>query len=104
MLLEPNLFSVGDYLQGGSKKSLRCDLEEKCLRNSKIFFDRVFLSIYSYLKILKMACSKLVRIFLNNLNLYFSFFKLITRKLLDHKEILFLFYIAKSISFEVMSI
>ena len=31
------------------KKSLRCDLEEKCLRNSKIYFDGVFLSIYSRL-------------------------------------------------------
>ena len=34
------------YIQGGPKKSLWCDLEEKCLWNSKIFFDRVFLSIY----------------------------------------------------------
>ena len=66
------------YLQGGPKKSLWCDLEEKCLRNSKIFFDGVFPSMYSHLlkklelfklcikksngalKILKMACSKKV--------------------------------------------
>jgi hypothetical protein len=33
----------------GPKKSLWIDLEEKCLRNSKIFFDGVFLSIYSHL-------------------------------------------------------
>ena len=32
---------------GWSKKNLLCDLEEKCLRNSKMFFDRVFLSINS---------------------------------------------------------
>jgi hypothetical protein len=37
------------YIQGGPKKSLWCDLEEKCLRNSKIFFDGVFLSIYSHI-------------------------------------------------------
>ena len=30
------------YIQGGSKKSLCCDLEEKCFRNSKMFFDGVF--------------------------------------------------------------
>ena len=29
-------------IQGGPRKSLWCDLEEKCLRNSKIFFDGVF--------------------------------------------------------------
>ena len=51
-----------------------------------------------------MACSKLVRIFQNNLNYFFSFFKLTTRKIFDHKEIFFLFYVAKSISFEVMSV
>ena len=62
-------------IQGGPKKSLLCHLEEKCLRNSKIFFYGVFLYIYSHLlkklelsklcrkkslKILKMACSKKV--------------------------------------------
>jgi hypothetical protein len=26
-------------IQGGPKKRLRIDLEEKCFRNSKIFFD-----------------------------------------------------------------
>ena len=31
-------------VQGGPKKSLRCDLEEECLRNSKIFFDGFFLT------------------------------------------------------------
>ena len=36
-------------IQGGPKKRLWCDLEEKFLRNSKIFFDGVFLSIYSHL-------------------------------------------------------
>ena len=34
-------------VQGGPKKSVWCDLEEKYLRNSKISFDGVFLSIYS---------------------------------------------------------
>ena len=32
-----------------SKKKSWCDLEKKCLRNSKIYFDGVFLSIYSHL-------------------------------------------------------
>ena len=36
------------------------DLEEKCLRNSKIFFDGVFLSIYSHL-VKKSELSKLRR-------------------------------------------
>ena len=47
-------------LQGGPKKSLWCDLEERCLRNSKIFFDGVFLSIYSHL-LKKSELSKLRR-------------------------------------------
>ena len=49
--------------QGGPKKSLWCDLEEKCMWNSKIFFDGVFLSIYSHLlkKLeLSMLCRKKV--------------------------------------------
>ena len=47
-------------IQGGPKKSLWCDLEEKCWRNSKIFFDGVFLSIYSHL-LKKLEISKLGR-------------------------------------------
>ena len=47
-------------LQGGPKKSLWCDLEEKCLRNSNMFFDGVFLSIYSHL-LKKLELSKLCR-------------------------------------------
>ena len=43
------LLNIINYIQGGPKKSLRCDLEEKCLGNSKIFFYGVFLSIYSHL-------------------------------------------------------
>ena len=43
-----------------SKKSLLCDLEEKCLRNSKIFFDGVFLSIYLHL-LKKLELSKLCK-------------------------------------------
>ena len=46
-LLESLSFLI--YLQGGPKKNLWCDLEEKCLWNSKIFFDGVFLCIYSHL-------------------------------------------------------
>ena len=88
------------------------------LRNSKIFFDGVFLSIYSHLlkklelyklsrkkelvlKILKMACSKLFRFFLK-----IPLFKLTTstRKIFDHTEIFFSFYVAKSTSFEVISV
>ena len=45
---------------GWSKKSLWCDLEEKCLWNSKIFFDGVFFSIYSHL-LKKLELSKLNR-------------------------------------------
>ena len=41
---------VLQIIQSGPKKSLWCDLEEKCLWNSKIFFDGVFLSIYSHLQ------------------------------------------------------
>ena len=54
-------------VQGGPKKS---DLEEKCLRNFKMFFDGVIIIIiifklcrkknYGALKIRKMACSKKV--------------------------------------------
>ena len=46
--------------QGGPKKSLWCDLEEQCLRNSKIFYDGVFLSIFSHL-LKKLELSKLCR-------------------------------------------
>ena len=46
------------HIQGGPKKTLLCDLEEKCLRNSKIFFDGVFLYIYSHLA-KKLELSKL---------------------------------------------
>ena len=42
-----------------------------------------------------------MRIFLKNKSKFFSFLKLITRKIFDHKEISFLFYVSKSISFEV---
>ena len=38
---------ISNQLQGGPKKV--DDLEEKCLRNSKIFFDGVFLSTYTHL-------------------------------------------------------
>ena len=36
-----------EKLQGGPKKSLWWDLKEKCLENSKMFFDGVFLSIFT---------------------------------------------------------
>ena len=54
------LNEVDRNVQGGSKKSLWCDLEEKCLRNSKIFFDGVFLSMYAHL-VKKFQLSKLSR-------------------------------------------
>ena len=38
----------------------KVDLEEKCLRNSKIFFDGVSLSMYSHL-VKKLELSKLCR-------------------------------------------
>ena len=41
-------FIFTDYTEW-SKKCLSCDLDENCLRNSKIFFDGVFLSIYSHI-------------------------------------------------------
>ena len=47
-----------------------------------------------------MACSKLF-FFLKEFKL---FFKLTTKKIFDYKEICFLFYVAKSISFEVISV
>ena len=37
-----------NVLQGGPKNSLWSDLEEKCLRNSKMCFDGVFLSTYIF--------------------------------------------------------
>ena len=51
-----------------------------------------------------MACSKLDKKFEINLSELFSFFKLIARKIFDYKEMFFLFYGAKSISFEVISV
>ena len=48
------------WIQGGPKKSLWIDLAEKCLRNTKIFFDGVFLSINSHL-FKKLDLSKLHR-------------------------------------------
>ena len=59
---------------------------------------------YGALKILKMACSLLDRNFKKNLIKFFSYFKLSTRKIFNYKKIFFLFYVAKSISFEVISI
>ena len=50
-----------------------------------------------------MACSKLFNIFKNK-SYFFTFIKLTTRKIFDYKEIIFLFYVAKSISFEVKSV
>ena len=43
-----------------AKKKIFCDLKEKCLRNSKIFFDGVFISIYSHF-VKKLELSKLRR-------------------------------------------
>ena len=43
---------------GWSKKSLWINLEEKCLRNYKIFFDKVFLSISSKLVLSKLYVEK----------------------------------------------
>ena len=41
--------SFSNFIQGVPKKSLWCDIDEKCLWNSKIFFDGVFLYTYSHL-------------------------------------------------------
>ena len=51
---------IGIYIQGGPKKSLWCDLEEKCLGNSKICFEGDFISIYSHL-LKKLELFKLCR-------------------------------------------
>ena len=40
---------ISRFLQGGQKQHLLIDLEERFLRNSKISFDGVFLSLYSHL-------------------------------------------------------
>ena len=44
----PILYSWMHYIQGGQKKSLWCDLEEKYLRNSKLFFMESF-SLYIHI-------------------------------------------------------
>ena len=98
------------YIQDGPKKSL-IHLQKKRLRISKRFFDKVFFSIYSHL-LKKLELSKLCR-----KNIYGDlkipkmvkfkkkiFFKLTTRKIFDYKEIFFLSYVAKSISFEDISV
>ena len=48
------------WSRGKVFENLWCDVEEKCLKNSKIFFDGVFLSIYSHL-VKKLELSKLHR-------------------------------------------
>ena len=47
-----------------------------------------------------MVCSKLIK---KSKFIFFFIFKLTTRKIFDYKEIFFLFYDAKSISFEVIT-
>ena len=51
-----------------------------------------------------MAYSKLVRNFKKTLSKCFSIFELTTGKIFDYKEIFCLFYVDKSISFEVISV
>ena len=50
-----------------------------------------------------MPCFNLVENFKKCMVIFF-FFKLTTRKIFDYKEVFFLFYVAKSISFEVISV
>ena len=80
------------------KKSLWCDLEEKGLRNSEMFFDGVFLSIYSHflkkLELSKLCIKKLWwsknpengLLFLASLKIkdFFLFLKLTTGKIFDY--------------------
>ena len=47
-IAKSNYLYIHLYIQGGPKKSLWIDLEEKCLRNSKMFVDGVFLSIHIF--------------------------------------------------------
>ena len=51
---------ISRFLQGGQKQRLLIDLEERFLRNSKISFDGVFLSLYSHL-LKQLELSKLCR-------------------------------------------
>ena len=53
-----------------------------------------------------MACSKLIQFFLKSKLIFVPFLNLlqVQWKIFDYKEIFFLFYVAKSISFEVISI
>ena len=68
----------------------------------------IFLShiekIYGALQILKKAYSELLKIFKKILSKLMLFLKLTARKILNYKEIFFLVYVAKSISFEVLSL
>ena len=41
------------YIHGGPNKILRIDLEEKCLRNFKTFFEGIFIYPYYYSYLLK---------------------------------------------------
>ena len=114
------VYQVGSKPWNPRKRSLFLKME-KCLRNSKIFslcsfslyiitssqevraFKVMWIKSYGALKIPKMACSMQVNFFCKN-RLIFSFFKLTTKKILDYKEMLLLFYVSKSISFEVIRV
>ena len=82
------------------------------MRNSKIFFDGVFLSIYAHLlkklelskkklwssKIPKMACSKLVKNSKNNLSIFFPFLKFIQeRDLIIKKNPFYVTFLGQSV-------
>ena len=58
--INPILLPTSWYLQGGPKKSLLCDLEEKCLRNLKKKMMESF-SLYSHL-LKKLELSNLFRV------------------------------------------
>ena len=67
------------------------------------FFFRQQKKRYMHLKIPKRACSELFQIFGKILSKFLVFLKLTAKKIYKYKEIFFLVYVAKSISFEVIS-
>ena len=92
----------------------KSSLGKNCLRNSKIFFDGVFLSIYSYL-FQKLKLSKLYRknlrvlkiskkTSLTFLKFNFLIFETHIRKIFNYEGIFFLVCFGKSISFGALSV
>ena len=114
------LFNKTIIIQGGPKKnydviqrkSVR-EILKKILTESSSLYIHIFSKSQSFLSCVDKKlqgsknpknCLYLYSQKLKKNKLNFSFFKLTTRKIFDYKEIFFLFYVAKSISFEVISV